>query len=166
MKNVPFGLLALCLCHVVGAAYGADPSVDTKPRALFNGADLSGWQGDSRFWKVQDGAIVGQTSADNPAPHNTFLSYVDDEFADFELTFKYKVDGFNSGMQYRSVQHDDFKVSGYQADFEAQWHDGGVDKFTGMFFEEGGRMFMGQRGDVVLVNEASEKSGKPTINKV
>lgn len=38
---------------------------------LFNGKDLTGWEGDTKLWKVQDGAIVG----DSPGiPHNQFLA--------------------------------------------------------------------------------------------
>src|SRR6056297_46333 len=145
-----------------------DPVSAATPqfKSLFNGDDLDGWKGDVRFWRVEDGAIIGQTSKDNPAPHNTFLIYEGGEFGDFVLTFKYKVDGFNSGMQYRSVEQDDLKVTGLQADFEAQWHDGDVDKFTGMFFEEGGRMFMGQRGDVVIAKTSEKGTNQPNVEKI
>lgn len=134
--------------------------------SLFNGRDLDGWDGDKRFWRVEDGAIVGETTEDNKAPHNTFLIRRDDEYGDFELRFSYQVTGFNSGVQYRSVAKDDYVVSGYQADFEDRWHDGTTDKFSGMFFEEGGRMFMGQRGEAVIVRTASDGSNKPQIEKV
>ena len=30
---------------------------------LFNGKDLSGWNGNPKLWSVQDGAITGQTTA-------------------------------------------------------------------------------------------------------
>jgi hypothetical protein len=58
-----------------------------------------------------------------------------------------------------------------QADFEARWHDdkatgGKLDKFTGMFFEENGRMFMGQRGDIVIVRANQDNPKKPKIEKI
>lgn len=135
--------------------------------SLFDGETLKGWRGDERFWRVEGGAIVGETSEENSPSHNTFLIYDGESFGDFELRFSYQVTGFNSGMQYRSVEKDDFVVHGYQADFEAQWHDDGkADKFSGMFFEEGGRMFMGQRGDAVIVKNAAEGSDKPEITRV
>ena len=40
---------------------------------LFNGKDLEGWSGQAGFWSVQDGAIVGETTKENPAKPNTFL---------------------------------------------------------------------------------------------
>ncbi len=143
------------------------PSTDESAFvSLFNGNDLSGWQGDSRFWRVEDGAIIGQTSEDNKAEHNTFLIRADEEYGDFELRFSYQVSGFNSGVQYRSVAQDDFVVKGYQADFEDRWHDGTTDKFSGMFFEENGRMFLGQRGEAVIVRGIPEGKKKPVIEKV
>ena len=149
----------------VGSAtvHAEDPIAPSggNTQTLFDGASLDRWHGDERFWRVEDGVLIGETTAENKAPHNTFLIY-DGNFADFVLTFNYKVTGFNSGVQYRSVEQDDFVVKGYQADFEAQWHDGGVDKFSGMFFEENGRMFMGQRGEAVRVASGDE----PVITKL
>ncbi len=138
-------------------------------RPLFNGKDLTGWTGDMKFWRVENGEIVGETTPDNEAPHNTFLIYRDKEFGNFELKFSYQVTGYNSGVQYRSVEQDDFVVTGYQADFEDRHHkaDGGpIDRFSGMFFEEKGRMFMGQRGEAVIVRENTENPRKPHIEKI
>jgi hypothetical protein len=76
------------------------------------------------------------------------------------------VDGFNSGIQYRSVDKGGHHVDGLQADFEARWHEEGkADKFSGMFFEENGRMFMGQRGDVVVVR-ANPDNPKKSKNEI
>ena len=110
--------------------------------SLFNGKDLAGWEGDSRFWRVEGGAVVGQTTKDNPTKKNTFLVYSRDTVDDFELRFSYRVKGGNSGVQYRSELLSKWVVKGLQADFEDKMHDG-QDKFSGMFFEENGRMFMG-----------------------
>ena len=119
---------------------------------LFDGQTLDGWTGDQRFWSVEEGAIVGRTSEDNAAEQNTFLMYEPRQFADFVLSFEFRVTGFNSGVQYRSVAGEGHTARGYQADFEATWHDdGSADKFTGMVFEEGGRMFLAQRGQAVIV---------------
>lgn len=142
-------------------------------KTLFNGTDLTGWDGDKTFWRVEDGVIIGETTAEKqPADKkNTFLIYRGGDFGDFELRFKYKVEGFNSGIQYRSVDRGGWHVDGLQADFEARWQDdkvtgGKVDKFTGMFFEENGRMFMGQRGDVVIVRANEKNPKKPSIEKI
>lgn len=164
-----FLLVCFSFVSLISAnSYGQDSGVSPEQGfvSLFNGEDLSGWEGDKRFWRVEDGAIVGQTAEDNQAEHNTFLIRSGEQFSDFELRFSYQVSGFNSGVQYRSVAKDDYVVSGYQADFEARWHDGTTDKFSGMFFEEGGRMFMGQRGDAVIVKNAPDGEKKPVIEKI
>lgn len=138
-------------------------------RELFNGTDLTDWDGDPRFWRVEDGAIVGQTTVDNQAEKNTFLIYQGGEFADFELQFEYQVEGYNSGVQYRSEEQGRWNVGGYQADFEARWHEsdsGPTDKFSGMFFDEQGRMFMGQRGEAVVVRANAENPKKPQLEVV
>lgn len=163
---MPRFAFSVCLLVVACPVFAQEASPVTDAKSLFNGEDLGDWKGDERFWSVDGGAIIGQTSKDNPAPHNTFLSYTGGEFSDFVLTFQYRVDGFNSGMQYRSKQNDDFMVAGMQADFEAKWHDGDVDKFTGMYFEEEGRMFMGQRGDAVIVNPSPAGTKKADVTKV
>ena len=37
-------------------------------QSLFNGTNLNGWAGQADFWSVQDGAIVGETTKEKPAP--------------------------------------------------------------------------------------------------
>ncbi len=149
-------LLALSLLPNVNGEEGFEP--------LFNGQDLTGWDGDQRFWRVEEGAIIGQTTKDNPTAKNTFLAY-EKEFGDFELRFSYRVDGGNSGIQYRSELISEWVVKGLQADFEDKIHDG-LDTYSGMFFEENGRMFMGQRGDVVIVRHNPENPRKPNIETI
>ena len=165
-------LVAVCL-GLFPLLASADHHESTSDAvALFDGESLDGWEGDQRFWSVKDGALVGQTTADNPSEKNTFLIYrgADGgtaEFGDFVLEFEYQVDGFNSGIQYRSEEIGEFNIKGYQADFEAQWHDDGTaDKFSGMFFEEQGRMFMGQRGEAVVVRTNSEDANSPKIDVI
>jgi hypothetical protein len=161
MAHLLGAVLASTLLTIQAAEPGFEP--------LFDGQSLGQWDGDERFWRVENGAIIGETSEENPTPgrRNTFLIYRGESFDDFELRFRYKVEGYNSGVQYRSVDKGGHNVHGLQADFEAPWHEGGtLDRFTGMFFEEGGRMFMGQRGDVVIVRENPQEPLKPRIEKI
>jgi len=146
---------------------------DSPVVSLFNGVDLENWDGDPRFWRVEDGVIIGETSQENAAEKNTFLIHRGGEFSDFVLRFKYQVTGYNSGVQYRSVDLGDWSVAGYQCDFEAQWHRPkdqpdapGQDVFTGMFFDEGGRGFLGQRGEVVIVRPNPDRPKKANIEKI
>ena len=106
--------------------------------SLFNGKDLTGWDGNPRLWSVKDGAITGQTTLENPAKGNTFLIWTNGTPGDFELRCQFKLvsnndRGFaNSGIQYRSKVLDpaNWVVGGYQADMDA----GPV--YTGTLYEE------------------------------
>ena len=82
---------------------------------LFNGSDLSGWDGDPRLWSVTGGSIVGSTDG-RPLSANSFL-VSEREFGDFVLRFEVKLRNGNSGMQFLSEQTERWTVRGYQADF-------------------------------------------------
>ena len=86
---------------------------------LFNGRDLTGWEGDPKAWSVRDGAITGEWTEPAPDGANTFLIFKGGEFKDFELRFKYRIPRGNSGMNYRSKVRGPHNVGGYQADIEA-----------------------------------------------
>ena len=129
-------------------APGSAPNTggDEGFKPLFDGKSLEEWDGDPKFWSVQDGAITGKTTAENPTNGNTFAVWKGGEVKDFELRFKYKIIGGNSGVQYRSKQlgDDKYRIGGYQADFEAG------EGFTGILYDEGGiaggRGIMAERG--------------------
>jgi hypothetical protein len=132
--------------------------------AIFNGKDLTGWEGNPQLWSVEDGAITGRTKPreDDPSKgvitHNTFLVWKAGTAADFELTFDYKIVGGNSGVQYRSkeVAPGEFGpvVSGYQADFEAG------DKYSGILYEEKGRGILALRGQKTVIKPARDNDAK------
>ena len=116
-------------------------------QSLFNGQDLAGWEGNPRLWRVEDGAITGQTTPDNPTKGNTFLIWRKGTVGDFELRLKYRIDGGNSGVQYRSKEVDQWVIAGYQADIDA------TGKFTGILYEEKVRGILAQRGKKVVIDE-------------
>jgi hypothetical protein len=125
-------------------------------KAIFNGKDLTGWEGNPDLWSVKDGAITGETKPDPADPkkgllgHNTFLVWKDGTAGDFELTFQYRIVAGNSGVQYRSKElpKGDFGpvVSGYQADFEAG------KTYSGILYEEKGRGILAQRGQKTVIS--------------
>ena len=84
---------------------------------LFNGMDLSGWDGDPALWRVERGLIVGSTDG-RPLRENSFL-ISRREFDDFEFRFEVRLRNGNSGMQFRSERTEGWTVRGYQADFAA-----------------------------------------------
>jgi hypothetical protein len=70
--------------------------------SLFDGRSLKGWDGNPKFWRVEDGAIVGESTRQNPCGH-TYLVYRDMKAKDFTLKFEMKIVGNGgSGFQYRS----------------------------------------------------------------
>jgi hypothetical protein len=99
---------------------------------LFNGKDLHGWDGDPKHWSVQDGAITGQITKDNPSKGNTFLIWRGGVLKDFELRVKFRIDGGNSGIQYRGKEKGNWLVQGYQADLDAE------NAYTGTCYDENG----------------------------
>lgn len=140
-------------------------------KSLFNGTDLTGWEGNSLLWSVEDGAITGRTPPDPADPakgiikHNTFLVWKAGKAADFELTFKYRMVGGNSGVQYRSreLEAGEFGpiISGYQADFESGT------KYSGILYEEKGRGILALRGQKTTIKPGTEVDGngksKPVV---
>ncbi len=111
--------------------------------AIFNGRDLSGWKGDMSLWSVEDGAITGTTTAEKPLKENSFLVW-EGELDDFELTLKFRIQDGNSGIQFRSQSHGDFKVGGYQADIDAGM------RYMGILYDERGRGILAERGQKVV----------------
>ncbi|PAZ05355.1 MAG: cytochrome C precursor [Opitutia bacterium AMD-G1] len=89
------------------------------PAPLFDGKTLTGWEGDAKVWRVENGEIVGGSMAGNP--RNEFLT-TKRSFYNFRLTLEYKLvgtEGFvNGGVQFRSLRatNPPNEMIGYQAD--------------------------------------------------
>ena len=150
---------ALTLGAVLLAQPVLVPAAEQGFHSIFNGKDLTGWDGVPKLWSVKDGAITGQTTAENPAKGNTFLVWTNGTPGDFELRCSFKLvpgdsKGFaNSGIQYRSqvVDPSYWVVHGYQADMEAG------PTYTGILYEEGKRGIMAQRGEKVVWTKDDKK---------
>jgi hypothetical protein len=87
--------------------------------AIFNGKDLTDWNGDNVHWSVKDGAIHGEcTEQTKVTGGNTFLIWKGGKPADFELRLSAKMVGGNSGIQYRSftpvTNPEKYFAGGYQ----------------------------------------------------
>ncbi len=125
--------------------------------SIFNGKDLSGWDGDSAHWSVKNGVIHAETTVDNPIDANTFLIWTNGITRDFVLRLDYKITGNNpqkwgnSGIQYRAKRVGDkgWVLHGYQADIDTDL------TFTGILYEEG------MRGILSLRGECTELAGNP-----
>lgn len=133
--------------------------------AIFDGATLKGWDGDPRFWRAEGGAIVGETTAENKLPENTFIIWRGGAPADFELKVEYKISATNSGIQIRS-EHlpagtpsgrgniaGNWVLKGYQCDIDFN------NQYTGQIYEERGRGFLAMRGQMSWVPDG----GSPRV---
>jgi hypothetical protein len=94
--------------------------------SLFDGRTLGGWEGDLKWWRVQDGAITGGSTTEK-VPKTSFLATTR-SFQNFDLRLKIKLTGdpktgmINSGVQIRSLRvPDHHEMSGYQVDAGDKW---------------------------------------------
>jgi hypothetical protein len=129
------------------------PALDESGfQTIFDGKSLAGWDGDPQFWRVENGAIVGQTAADKQPRQNTFLIWRGGQPADFQLKLQFRLTGFNSGIQFRSIELPDLKwaMKGYQADMD------GEQKYTGQIYEERGRGFVAMRGQITYIGDGKK----------
>ena len=145
-------LAALAAATVLPAA---EPAGRFVP--IFDGVSLKGWDGNPKLWSVQNGVIVGRTSAEDPIPANSFLIWREGEVDNFELKFEYMIDRGNSGVQYRAFEKPNewgpHILGGLQADFEAG------ERHTGGLYGERSRKILARRGQKVVVGAA----GKPQV---
>lgn len=139
--------ISVCILGLAFAAMAADDEAGFKP--LFNGKDLTGWDGDPRLWSVKDGAIVGESTDQNKIETNTFLIWRAGQVDDFVLRLSIKLRNHNSGIQYRSHEVEGVKwgIGGYQADFA------GDDWIPGICYEERGRGVLARQGQKVHITK-------------
>jgi hypothetical protein len=150
-------LLAAIL--LAGNLLAADaPPEPAGMQPLFNGKDLSGWDGDERLWSVKDGALRGETTAENPARGNTFIIWKGGTLKDFDLRLSFRCNATNnSGIQYRSKhitegkKNNDWVVRGYQHELRNELK---LPSVAGFIYDEGGR-----RGRTCLVGEKAVWEG-------
>src|SRR5688572_10038198 len=163
MKATPWFMLVLSLLAALfagGTTIGQERD-DEGFVSIFNGKDLNNWDGDPKFWRVEEGAIVGETTAEKPTRGNTFIIWKDGEVDDFELKVSYRIKGQNnSGIQYRSKRQNDWVVGGYQADIDAG------DTYSGILYDEKGtRGIMAERGERAVFDKEGKKLAEKFAEK-
>ncbi len=116
---------------------------------MFNGKDLTGWDGEREYWSVEDGTITGHTTAEKPLNRQSYLFWKGGQPADFELRASFRFTGSwgNSGINFRSTRLPNWDVKGYQADMETG------PSFTGILYECNQREIMALRGQKVVIAE-------------
>jgi hypothetical protein len=139
---------------LIGLFGGYAAAADTEFKRIFDGKTLQGWSGDPKLWSVQDDAITGVTTDEEPLEYNKFLIW-DGEVENFHLRAQVRLIGnSNSGIQYRSAQLKDegeFVVAGYQCDIHPTAQN------NGMLYHERGRGIVAMHGQKVIVDNAGDK---------
>ncbi len=139
------------------------PMDETGFRQIFDGHSLNGWDCDADFWRIENGAIVGETKADHQPKQNIFCIWRDGKPADFELKLQYRLSGAdtgNSGIQYRSIERPDvakWVMQGYQADIDAR------QQYTGQIYEERGRGFLALRGQFNYIADGKKPANAGSL---
>ena len=157
MRNITrFSTLVLISAVALSLATGPTCAQDEIPEedgfvSLFNGEDLTGWEGDERLWSVVDGAIRGQTTEENVARGNTFLIWRGGTLKNFILKIKFRVENGNSGIQYRSKDLGNHVVGGYQAEVCNEQPQ------VGFLYHERGRASLARVGEFVIIDEEGNK---------
>jgi hypothetical protein len=137
-------------------------------KPIFNGKDLTDWDGNPDFWSVKDGMIVGQTTKEKPTKGNTFLIWKGGEMKDFELQLSFKIQNGNSGVQYRSKDYGNWVMGGYQCEIRAPAYDAKDPKnCTGKIYSERqGRGQMAFAGEKAVYGKDGKKSVVGQVNEV
>jgi len=157
----------LCFASLIACAddFAKAPEETGDFVKIFDGVGLTGWDGDPRLWSVKDGAIRGETTAENPAMGNTFIIWKDGVTKDFELRLSIRCSASNnSGIQYRSRHiteanaRNSWVVRGYQHELRNELT---LPNVSGFIYDEGGK-----RGRICLVGEkASWETGGKTVTE-
>ena len=120
---------------------------------IFDGKTLTGWEGDTKYWRAENGILVGEITPATVIKSNTFIIWTGGRPQDFELKLDYRITaGGNSGINYRSARVPDtvtpdnkFAMRGYQFDLD------GARRYVGNNYEEKGRLFVGVRGQITRI---------------
>ncbi len=150
---LPLLLNALALLPVFGA------ESEEGFVSMFNGKDLTGWEGKPGWWHVEDGLLTAESTKEKPCDKCNYLMWRGGKPGDFELRAEYRLfgAGANSGIQFRSKELPDWDTSGYQADME------GGDQWTGCLFEHT-RGGVAMRGEKVLIAKDGKKKIVPVAD--
>jgi Domain of Unknown Function (DUF1080) len=138
---------------VMGSSGGARPSGVMRPDkdgfvSIFDGKTLDHWKGDTTYWRVEDGCLVGVVTPATLLKRNTFIIWQGVMPENFEIKVDFKVSALgNSGINYRSemIEGQPYALRGYQADLN------GPGEYTGSNYEERGRTTIASRGQKVTL---------------
>ena len=152
LKNkVPYWQIGLLIITIsIGCKISNSNQADEKGFVnIFDGKTLNNWEGDTTYWRVENGNLVGEITPQTLLKTNSFIMWKGGEPADFELKGDVNItEKGNSGINYRSEKLTDvpYALKGYQADID------GANRYTGQNYEERGRTTLAYRGQITNIN--------------
>ncbi len=128
---------------------------------IFDGKSLDGWKGNTTYWSVKDGKLVGEVTPTTLLKKNTFIIWEGGELENFELKAEFKITkNGNSGINYRSELLDSvpYALRGYQADIDGQ------NRYTGQNYEERKRTTLAYRGEKAIITSQENPQLKGSLS--
>jgi len=122
-------IFSIVLARPVDGEQAGPPKLEAGFEQIFNGRDLTGWDGDPAFWSVEDGVIVARVEPSVQVRNHSYLIWQGGNVRDFELRLAMRSTQGNSGIDYRakrvSVDKDGqplkWTIQGYQSDIASGW---------------------------------------------
>jgi hypothetical protein len=149
------------------AAARGEPAPTGRGRGGFGGGPqpslFQDWDGDPKFWRAENGMIVGESTPDKVVGPNSFLIWKGATPGDFELKVEIRMNSTNSGIQYRSKMIPPnegqpanspghaWRLGGYQMDLDF------ANQYPGQLYEEGARGFLAERGTITYISRDGTK---------
>jgi hypothetical protein len=181
LKPDCFNIKNMSLCFALAVAFmatGCTRSADQQSEAgdqmqdatasndgfeqIFNGKDLEGWEGDTTYWSVRDGSLVGTITPSTLLKTNSFIIWRGGTTDDFELIADFRItESGNSGINYRSEELTDVPhaLKGYQADID------GKNNYTGQNYEERKRTTLAYRGEKVVISSQPNPENEGSLKE-
>jgi len=165
LKIFAFGAIAMSLVFLSGFKLHSNEKTSNNDGyiSIFDGKTLKGWQGDSTYWKVENGCITGEVTPSTILKRNTFLIWRGGTTKNFELKVDYRITkSGNSGINYRSseVPGVTYALRGYQEDID------GANQYTGQNYEERGRCIIAFRGQKATLPVVDKPISSLAINNI
>jgi hypothetical protein len=155
MNTTPFRPFLFCaagLLLLVAVRAPAPPVSDDGFVSMFNGKDLSGWEGMPDGWTVRDGILIGESTPEKPCTRSHYLYWKGAEPSEFEMRFSWRLTGeANSGVQFRSEPRSQWDTWGFQADMDS------AGAYIGALYHHA-RGLVAQRGEKVVIDASGGKS--------
>lgn len=127
---------------------------------IFDGKTLANWDGDTTYWRVENGSLMGEVTPLTLLKTNTFIVWKGGTPGDFELKTEFRIaETGNSGINYRSEVLTDtpHALRGYQCDID------GKNNYTGQNYEERGRTTLAYIGEEASIRTQDNRDEQGSL---